>query len=199
PIPGYTGSELSPSDIISTRDAYPPSMGSVCEWLRQQGPAPRSGRGVRLPDYVYLPCYLGWGQAIRRPGPYAGFLGKQYDPFCTEVTPSLDRGCACLPGQPQIVRGQPRLPEGSATAGLTLDRLNRRAGLLRQFDSGRRGLDAGPAPAAFDLGREPPAVRDAYGWTLFGSSTLMARRLIEAGCRFVNVTWDIFWDRFKID
>jgi hypothetical protein len=52
---------------------------------------------------------------------------------------------------------------------------------------------------AFDLDKEAPAVRDRYGRTLFGSSTLMARRLIEAGVRFVNVTWDIFWDRQRID
>src|SRR5579859_3127454 len=73
PIPSYTGSELLPTDIISTRDTYPPSMGSVCEWLRQQQPASRVHRPADLPDYIYLPCYLGWGQAIRRPGPYAGF------------------------------------------------------------------------------------------------------------------------------
>jgi uncharacterized protein (DUF1501 family) len=53
--------------------------------------------------------------------------------------------------------------------------------------------------SAFDVEREPPAVRDAYGRTLFGSSTLTARRLVEAGVRFVNVTWDIFWDRYRID
>ena len=34
---------------------------------------------------------------------------------------------------------------------------------------------------------------------LFGSSTLIARRLIENGVKFVNVTWDLFWDRIKID
>jgi hypothetical protein len=53
--------------------------------------------------------------------------------------------------------------------------------------------------AAFDVEREPPAVRDSYGNTLFGASTLIARRLIEAGVRFVNVSWDIFWDRYRID
>src|SRR5436305_4984463 len=68
-LPSYTGHEALLTDIISTRESYPPSMGSVCEYLRT---------GQRdLPDYVYLPCYLGWGQAIRRPGPYGGFLGQR--------------------------------------------------------------------------------------------------------------------------
>jgi hypothetical protein len=218
PIPSYTGSELMPTDIISTRDTYPPSMGSVCEWLRCQQPA-RRRPSAGLPDYVYLPCYLGWGQAIRRPGPYAGFLGKQYDPFFTECKPTLDAGKACQPGQPQIVRGQPILPDGALSADLTLDRLQHRRSLLHQFDAEARRLETQVAAAsferqqqrafqlltsqavrdAFDLDKEAPAVRDRYGRTLFGSSTLMARRLIEAGVRFVNVTWDVFWDRFRID
>ena len=40
---------------------------------------------------------------------------------------------------------------------------------------------------------------DRYGRTLFGQSTLIARRLVESGVRFVNVTWDLFWDRIQID
>src|SRR5436309_4079923 len=53
--------------------------------------------------------------------------------------------------------------------------------------------------SAFDLSREDPRLRDRYGRTLFGSSTLTARRLVEAGVRFVNVTWDLFWDRVQIN
>jgi len=79
-LPGYTGYEAMLPDITTTRDTYPPSMGSVCEFLR---------RGeADLPDYVYLPCYLGWGQAIRRPGPYAGFLGQRYDPSLLSAPPT---------------------------------------------------------------------------------------------------------------
>jgi uncharacterized protein (DUF1501 family) len=40
--------------------------------------------------------------------------------------------------------------------------------------------------------REPPAVRDSYGHTLFGQSCLAARRLVEAGSKFVTVFWDEF-------
>ena len=53
--------------------------------------------------------------------------------------------------------------------------------------------------AAFDLDREDPKTLDRYGRTLFGQSTLIARKLIEEGVRFVNVTWDLFWDRVPIN
>ena len=43
---------------------------------------------------------------------------------------------------------------------------------------------------AFDLGRESERLRENYGMTLFGQAALQARRLVEAGCRFVTVIWD---------
>ena len=70
-LPSYTGHEVMLADIGTTKDFYPPSMGSVCEYLRHA-----SGERGDFPDYAYLPCYLGWGQNIRRPGPYGGFIGK---------------------------------------------------------------------------------------------------------------------------
>src|SRR5713226_4885152 len=53
--------------------------------------------------------------------------------------------------------------------------------------------------AAFDLKTEDPRLLERYGRTLFGHSTLIARRLVEEGVRFVNVTWDLFWDRVQVD
>ena len=47
--------------------------------------------------------------------------------------------------------------------------------------------------------RQNGAPADRYGRTLFSHSTLIARRLVETGVRFVNVTWDLFWDRIAID
>ncbi len=211
-LPSYTGHEILLPDIVSTRDTYPPSMGSVCEYLR---------RGESdLPDYVYMPCYLGWGQAIRRPGPYAGFLGQRYDALFTECSPYKDPGTpAARPGYPQVVRGSPRLPQSTLGAGITLDRLDTRRTLLRQVDDQVRRLDAQPAldnfgrvqqrafnlltssqvRSAFNLDAEDRRLRERYGRTLFGDSALTARRLVEAGVRFVNVTWDLFWDRAQLD
>src|SRR5262245_56143519 len=82
PLPSYTGLDALLPDIVSSRETYPPSMGSICEYLRQEP--------GDLPDYVYMPCPLGWGQAIRRPGPYGGFLGQRHDPLFTEVQPFRD-------------------------------------------------------------------------------------------------------------
>lgn len=103
-------------------------------------------------------------------------------------------------------------PEAELPQGMTLDRLSKRRSLLEQFDQARRALDAEAAVRTFsrqrerafslvnsarvrvalDLGREPARLREAYGMTLFGQGCLQARRLVEAGCRFVTVVWDEF-------
>jgi hypothetical protein len=209
-LPSYTGYE-QPMPDQHPRDTDPPSMGSVCEYLRQ--------RDGEFPDYVYMPCWLGWGQAFRRAGPYGGFLGHRFDALTTECTPHADPGAQPSPGRPCVVRGQPVLPSSALGPELTIDRMNRRRGLLEQIDAQVRQVE-GQTPldgygrtqqrafslltssrlkSAFDLGREDPRLLDRYGRTLFGHSTLIARRLVEEGVRFVNVTWDLFWDRIKID
>lgn len=211
PLPSYTGWETIPPDIVSTSDSYPPSMGSVCEYLR-------TGERV-FPDYVYLPCYLGWGQSIRRPGPYGGFLGKRFDPLFTECDPRIDPDApAERPWYPQVLRGRPAIPNAEAGDGITIDRLDRRRGLLRQIEdhlrrpstradydrydqSRRRAFDlvtSVQARRAFDLGTIDPRRVDRYGRTLFGNSCLIALRLVEAGVRFVNVTWDVYWERLQL-
>lgn len=100
------------------------------------------------------------------------------------------------------------------TSPLTLDLLDRRRTLLAQLDAARERMDVEGAAQTFtiyqetafslltspklrnalDVRREPSAVRERYGMTLFGQSCLAARRLIEAGTRFVTV----FWDAYKI-
>jgi Protein of unknown function (DUF1501) len=109
---------------------------------------------------------------------------------------------------------------------LTLDRLDRRATLLEQIERLRRqadqiasrtGIDrhrsmafdmlrSGELRRAFDLGEESDETRSLYGMTLFGQAALTARRLVEAGSRFVTVFWDEYglagtgwdthWDHF---
>lgn len=215
-LPSYTGYETLLPDITTTKDSYPPSMGSVCEYLRRRAEPARGG----LPDYAYLPCYLGWGQNIRRPGPYAGFLGRPYDALTTECSPTKAEGTPdVLPGKPQTVLGTPRLPQTQFPADITLDRLRSRRGLLDQFDDQQRRLEASRSvesfgrqrrlaydiltssalKSAFDVEQERPETIERYGRTLFGQSALIGRRLVEQGVRFVNVTWDLFWDRIKLD
>ena len=50
----------------------------------------------------------------------------------------------------------------------------------------------GAAKENFDLTREPDAVRDRYGRNQWGQQCLMARRLVEAGSKFVTVIWDAY-------
>ena len=210
-LPCYTGYDLMPPDQ-HPRSTDAPSIGSVMQYL--------SGSQTETPSYVYMPNWLGWGQSFRRAGPYGGVLGKQYDPLTTECMPYHDKDSfAPSPGKPQIVRGLPVLPGTSLDDGMTIDRLSNRRSLLRQFDDERRRVDAFAAPAsyqrnqqqafdllssssmrqAFDISQEDPATVERYGQTLFGNTTLTARRLIEAGVRFVNVTWDLFWGPVNVD
>ncbi len=94
--------------------------------------------------------------------------------------------------------------------GMTIDRLDRRRSLLDQLESESRRLDQSAAAESFDrfrgmayslitspklrdaldIGKEPMAVREKYGMTLFGQSALTARRLLEADCPLVSVFWD---------
>lgn len=210
-LPCYTGYDLMPPDQ-HPRNSDAPSIGSVLHYL--------SRPETETPPYVYMPNWLGWGQSFRRAGPYGGFLGKQYDPLTTECMPYYDKDSfAPSPGKPQIVRGMPLLPGTSLDDGMTLDRLSIRRSLLQQFDDERRRLDAFAAPAsyqknqqqafellsssamrrAFDVSQEDPSTIERYGQTLFGNTALTARRLIEAGVRFVNVTWDLFWGPVNVD
>ena len=214
-LPSYTGLEIPTPDNTTTKDSYPPSMGAVCEYLRQQ-----AGGTGDFPDYIYMPCPLGWGQNIRRAGPYGGFLGHRYDALTTECAPYGPKDAPDpLPGRPQTVLGIPTIAGSHLTDEITIDRLNSRRTLLQQVDGQLRKLDATNAVAtydrhqqrafeiltgsglrtAFEIDDEEPELVDRYGRTLFGNSTLIARRLVERGVRFVNVTWDLFWDKVKVD
>jgi hypothetical protein len=99
---------------------------------------------------------------------------------------------------------------GDLSADITVDRLDGRRRLVEQVEQARRDIEESPAGqtsdrfrqmayslltsekvrSALDLTHEPDRVRDSYGRTLFGQSALAARRLVEAGSRFVSVFWD---------
>jgi hypothetical protein len=93
-----------------------------------------------------------------------------------------------------------------------IERLALRRSLLSRYDRARAGVDRASQAGVFDrfqeqafalltsstmrraldIGREPAALRERYGMTLFGQACLAARRLVEAGCPFVTVFWDGF-------
>jgi hypothetical protein len=101
-------------------------------------------------------------------------------------------------------------PAGGLPAELTIDRFARRQSLLEQVETARRALEASESrrdydthrerafsliasdrvSRALDVRRENMAAREQYGMTLFGQACLAARRLVEAGSRFVTVFWD---------
>jgi hypothetical protein len=144
---------------------------------------------------------------IRRPGPYGGFLGSQYDPLFSQCEPTFDR----KPDRPfygtAVALGEPKPPGAEAVPGLTVDRLNQQRELLLKLDGAFAGvatspsiqrlnkfkdmafrvLSAGKIRTAFDLSREPLELRNRYGSSLFGNSMIVARRLVEAGVPFISV------------
>lgn len=193
-----------------------PSVGSVVEYLAQnRGPKSNNAASPtgELPNYVVLPNSLGkiqtYSVQLKRPGEYAGWLGRGYDPITTAIEKKDEkdnpyfRNCSDDELTFQI--------DGLLSQeAISLDRLDRRQSLLNQFDRQLRGLDHEKALSAYnrfqqralslvasertrqalDLRQEPAGVRDRYGRHLFGQSTLMARRLVEAGVRYVTVHWD---------
>ena len=183
-----------------------PAMGSVVEYLSQQHGGHRSRL---LPDYVYLPNRLGALQESDRPGQYAGWLGRAYNALATDIR-KRDKDDNpyfrdCTDEELDF-----RIKGLVSKAEMELDRLDGRKTLLQQFETQRRMLDEGDAldaygairrramelatseamRSALDIRREPARLRDRYGRHLFGQSTLMGRRMIEAGSRFVTVVWD---------
>ena len=178
-----------------------PSMGSICQHLDI---GPRD-----VPRYVLMPAFPGYGQSLRRAGPYGGYLGSRYDPLFTVCDTKWDRkGKGDY--DPVLAHGAPLLPSLDELPSVTADRLDRRRSLLEQFDTRLRGIDKNGSVdgmtkfqqqvfglltspktrAAFDLSKEPQSVRDRYGDNLWGNSTLVARKLVEAGSTFVTVNWE---------
>jgi hypothetical protein len=144
--------------------------------------------------YVTLPYKTqeGAGGPLQ-PGFLAGFLGAQYDPFWV-----LDD-----PNSPQFQVRNLSLPEGVSGTRMTgrsglLASLDRRISrkversLAAMDDFQQRAFDlltAASVQEAFQLDRESSATRDRYGRNIYGQSTLLARRLIEAGTRLVTLSW----------
>jgi hypothetical protein len=186
-----------------------PSLGSIVDYSDQRtGQAPSD-----VPSYVFLPKPLGhmqkFGSRLERPGQYGGWLGKGFDPLCSNIEKrdELDNPYFrfCHDDELDFTVGGLH-----ANDELTLDRLDGRRTLLEQFDDARRTLDASASTVSYDrfrrralslvassktrdaldIRRESTATRDRYGRSLFGQSVLAARRLVEAGTRFVSVAWD---------
>jgi hypothetical protein len=156
-----------------------------------------------MPFHVIIPNTTNNGPS-KSPGLLGGYLGAAYDPFVLGADPS----------DPDFrVESVVLPPEVDAR------RFDARQSLLQRLDQQQRGVERGgavesmktlyqrafnmlTAPAskeAFDLSREPDRVRDRYGRHLQGQSTLLARRLVEAGVPFVSVFSHVDVDRNSWD
>ncbi|MBI2807319.1 MAG: DUF1501 domain-containing protein [Planctomycetes bacterium] len=194
---GYTGGQ-DQRDYFSSPTNHP-SMGSVCHYSGLIRPG--------VPPYVVLPAYPGYSQGLRRAGPYGGYLGSRYNPLFSQCNPEFGRTVSDADFYNPALRpmGDPTLP--SLESSITLDALDRRRTLLQQVnqqashyarsreaagfsDNQRQAFDLlmnATARSAFDLGQEPASIRERYGRDLFGSSALLARRLVEAGVTFITI------------
>lgn len=166
-----------------------PSAGSVVARLK-------GAKKLGAPAYVGLPRTHSIGLAPGYHG--AAYLGVAYNPFNADGNPNSDRY---------------KVPNLSLPKGVDRDRATTRRTLLTAFDQTRRDVDASglmtgldrfeqqafdlvlgdEARKAFDLSSEDPRLRDRYMRHEWGQSALVARRLVEAGVRFVTLTfggWD---------
>ncbi len=189
---GYTTDKVSPSGQLeppSPKDF--PTLGSNI--IKFKPPT------VPMLPFVMMPRPLQESNVVGKGGT-AGFLGKAYDPYLLyppgddmdmnkmdrirvddlklreELTPLRMQRRATL--RETIIKGMPQLEE--AVSKYDLDEYYGKA--LSLIVSGR-------AKKAFDLASEPAAVRERYGKNTFGQCCLLARRLVEAGTRFVEVIW----------
>ena len=189
---GYTADKVSPSGQLEPPSpADYPTMGSNI--IRLKPPE------VSMLPFVMMPRPLQESNVIGKGGT-AGFLGRAYDPYT--LFPAGDDMDLAKMDRLNIDDLKLRTEISSA-------RLERRARLRDVINAGMPALDhavsksaineyygkalglvlSGRARDAFDLTKETPEMRERYGRNTFGQSCLLARRLVEAGTRFVEVIW----------
>jgi hypothetical protein len=191
-LTGYTADKVSPSGQLeppSPKDF--PTVGSNI--IRLKPPT------VPMLPFVMMPRPLQESGVVGKGGS-AGFLGRAYDPY-TLYPPGDDMD---LNKMDRVSVDDLKLRDE-----VTPKRLSRRAKLRDVINDGMPALEkatakysldeyygkalglviSGRARKAFDLAQESAEVRERYGKNTFGQSCLLARRLIEAGTRFVEVNW----------
>jgi hypothetical protein len=214
-----TGRAAAPSGFDPNRPTINdwPSLAAVASFaLREQR--------REIPASLVLPHLLVHRTGRTIPGQRSGRMDARFDPWLLDVAPECSGGYGACPscfhfenlkyhhnGSADFKRPGLDLPQG-----LTITRLDRRSDLLRSLEALRReadrragasGLDRYQGQAfslltsrstarAFDLNAEDPRTLDRYGRHQFGRSLVLARRLVEAGVRLVQVnlgnneTWD---------
>jgi hypothetical protein len=191
-LTGYTADKVSPSGQLeppSPKDF--PNIGSNISKFKPPT--------VPMLPFVMLPRPLQESNVVGKGGS-AGFLGRAYDPY-TLYPPGDDMDMKKL--------DRIRIDDLKLREEVSSSRLSRRAKLRDVINEGMPALEkatarydldeyygkalglviSGRARNAFDLSKEQTPLREKYGMNTFGQSCLLARRLIEAGTRFVEVNW----------
>ncbi len=191
-LTGYTTDKVSPSGQLEPPTPKDfPNFG--CNIVRLKPPT------EPVLPFVMMPRPLQESNVVGKGGT-AGFLGKAYDPY-TLYPPGDDMDLDKMSRiKTEDLQLRPDVNE---------IRLNRRASLRETISSGMPELEkatskyelnsyygkalglvlSGKTRDAFDLSKEPAALREKYGKNTFGQCCLLARRLIEAGTRVVEVNW----------
>ncbi len=202
---------LTSTHFLLTGQAPPKTAELRADWPHVGAVLARVGRGRDpLPPFVSLRPKLPndvprFVEQCR--GQSAGWLGQAFDPLSIDANPA----------EPDYRVGDFNLPPE-----VSLARLDRRRELLKQLNEPLRArgentvmaamdrhvhrafdmLQSADGSGAFDLAREPQAVRERYGLNPHGQSVLQARRLVERGVPLVTVFWpsdgiknvSVYWD-----
>ncbi len=193
-----TGHQMMQTGRLFTGGINSPHVGCALSYLR--------GRKSDLPAHVILPEPMGSTGGNMPHGQDAGFLGKAHDPFALMADPSQPN--FKVPDLlPPAQIGEVRLERRRKLRSIVEETVNNFAAsdnaklLDSNFEAAFRMMTSPQARTAFDLAKEPTEVRERYGMNRFGQCCLLARRLIEAGVRFVTIntfltvfneiTWDI--------
>lgn len=190
------------STLVTPSRTDIPCFGTLIGWLAQ-----RDGLCNGVPPYVITPFPHCDSKVYLTPGQFGGCLGARFDPYVLDDDPnaaSFKVKNLALDESLSPVRFQERLgllqeltvtaPKIASPNIAEIDVFNQQAASL---------LRSGKAADAFDLSKEPAAVRERYGRHSWGQSHLLARRLIESGTRFVStvngpsITWDTHKDNFN--
>jgi hypothetical protein len=193
-----TGHQMMQTGRLFTGGVEHPHVGCSLGYLK-------GGRG-ELPAHVLLPRPMGRTGGNLPHGQTAGYLGKNHDPFVLNADPSVPNFKVpdlLPPDYISPIRAERRQKLREAVDG-ALESFEKNAAAKQlddNFNLAYRLMSSPKAREAFAIEKEPEKVRDRYGRTRFGQCCLMARRLIEAGVRFVTVnmfetvfdeiTWDI--------
>jgi uncharacterized protein (DUF1501 family) len=189
---GYTTDKVSPSGQLEPPNAKDfPNFGSNIIRLKPT-------TEPMLP-FVMLPRPLQESNVVGKGGT-AGFLGKAFDPYTLfpegddmDMTKMNRIKADDLELRPDVfamrLERRARLRDAINDAMPEIDKAVANYNLNEYYDRALNLIVSGRARDAFSIDREPQQMRERYGMNTFGQSCLLARRLIEAGTRVVEVIW----------